>query len=236
MAGATQLKDMTGREFGYLTVIRRDGTYRNTTQAAWLCRCRCGTTTSVCGNSLRSGRSRSCGCLIREVAITFNTTHGKTGSRAYNVWGGMLQRCLNPNNAAWSDYGGRGITVCKRWLTFENFYADMGDPLEGLTLDRFPNNDGNYEPGNCRWATRKEQAINQRRRLSKTFQTTKGPLTINEIMAETGLTHASVTYRIKSGFSPEQMLLPANKMRRSMTSSTVAPVGASRFSTPKTAR
>lgn len=89
-------------------------------------------------------------------------THGMEGSSIYKSWDAMVQRCTNPNSTAWKDYGARGITVCERWLTFENFYADMGDrPFPGASLDRI-NNDGNYEPGNVRWVTRVENARNTR--------------------------------------------------------------------------
>ena len=87
-------------------------------------------------------------------------THGKTGSKEYSIWVNMKQRCLNPNNTSWRNYGGRGITICKRWLKFENFYADMGERPKGLTLDRIDNDKG-YSPQNCRWTTMKVQALNR---------------------------------------------------------------------------
>ena len=88
--------------------------------------------------------------------------HGMHGTPTYRVWNGMTQRCLNPKNGRWDDYGGRGITVCERWQIFENFVADMGERPEGETLDRYPNQNGNYEPGNCRWATAEQQGQNKR--------------------------------------------------------------------------
>lgn len=100
---------------------------------------------------------------IVSVASSHGQANQRDGTRTsvYTRWADMKQRCLNPNNHAYENYGGRGITVCDRWVTFENFYADMGDPPPGLSLDRF-DNDGNYEPGNCRWATPEEQIANQR--------------------------------------------------------------------------
>ena len=113
---------------------------------------------------LKSGKIRSCGCYFKDVMKEIKSIHGKSGSIEYKIWMGMKKRCHNRNDKKYKNYGGRGIKVCKRWLKFENFYEDMGKKPKGKSLDRVDNN-GNYEPNNCRWATSKEQNNNTRRNI-----------------------------------------------------------------------
>ena len=150
-------KNITGQRFGRLVVLEPRERGEKKTSQHWFCQCDCGKTTITRGTDLRLGRTRSCGCL------RLRTTHGGYSTRAWLSWHMMRQRCQIPSNPDYPNYGGRGITVCDRWDKFENFFADMGERPEGLTLDRI-NNDGNYEPTNCRWATLSEQRLNQRDR------------------------------------------------------------------------
>lgn len=157
--------DISGHVFGSLTAIRPVIKSRNNTWK-WLCRCVCGNEEVLFLTALRGGKKRSCKpCLNARVSVE-KTTHGLTKSPTYLSWKSMKARCLNPKSPDWKYYGARGITVCDRWLeSFENFLADMGVRPAGLTLDR-KENDGNYEPGNCRWATSTEQARNRARKAA----------------------------------------------------------------------
>lgn len=167
-------KDLSGRRFGRLLVEERAG--MKGTSVAWRCLCLCGKRKDISSGALIAGRTLSCGCLGRQHRLEARTTHGATGSKEYRVWQKMLSRCTDTTNRRFKDYGGRGITVCTRWRSFENFLEDMGQrPSMEHTIDRI-NNEGNYEPSNCRWATRKEQARNTRRTRLVTFDGVTKPL------------------------------------------------------------
>ena len=161
-------RDLTDQSFGRLTVIGLANSASHNRR--WACRCECGTTCIVLGGSLRAGATRSCGCLLREARRVNGqrnihghaNMNGNGATSTYRSWLGMRSRCDSTSNEHYPDYGGRGITVCARWRSFENFLADMGERPPGMTLDRYPNNDGNYELSNCRWADKYQQARNRR--------------------------------------------------------------------------
>lgn len=185
--------DLSGRIFGSLLALY--STKTESRKVFYMCLCACGEVVEARGNSLRTGNTKSCGCRT-----------GKPGGRIarnpehvlYGLWTGIKTRCRNPASTGYHNYGGRGISLCEAWLKFENFISDMGPRPTGTTLDRIDNN-GNYEPNNCRWATRKEQMRNMR----KTRLVTHGGVTksISTWAEELGFTTSTLRYRIRRNIS-----------------------------------
>jgi len=160
----SSVESLIGKRFGRWEVISKEG-FNSCGQTMWLCQCECGTERIVNGSSLRTGRSNSCGCVSEG-----NKRHGMSGTRFYEIWSSMINRCKNKGQTAYKHYGGRGIKVCDRWKKFENFYEDMYDSYvrhvesygeQNTTLDRIEV-DGNYTPENTKWSTWSEQNLNKR--------------------------------------------------------------------------
>jgi hypothetical protein len=155
--------DRIGERHGRLLIVGREVKLSGSkNRVFWICQCDCGSMTSVVNDWIANGGTRSCGCLGRERAKEASKTHGMTKTKLHRAWMNMRNRCTNPNSNQWHNYGGRGITVCDRWSSFEAFASDVGEPPSPRhSLDRIDNERG-YEPGNVRWATSRQQGRNRR--------------------------------------------------------------------------
>lgn len=209
-------KDWSGRIFSFLTVVSpgriENGSYY------WICSCVCGKMTEVQQSNLRTGRIKSCGCKREELLSIAGTTHGHTRqdhgrrTRTWITWQSMKARCYNPDEPHYGIYGGRGVKICKEWLeSFESFLRDMGERPNGKTIDRIDTN-GNYEPGNCRWATSFEQAQNRRDTIWIEFEGERK--TLLGWAAKVRLPAHLIGWRIKKGWSARAALFTPVRPKR----------------------
>ena len=191
--------DITNVRFGRLTALRYEF-------GKWVCQCDCGNSHSATSTSLRFGYTKSCGCLKKEVTIERSTKHGMSHSAEYDVWSGMRNRCQNPNNESFFLYGQRGITVCDRWSSFENFYADMGPrPTPRHSIDRL-NNELGYSPENCEWGIPKSQANN--RRSNRFYEYQGKRMTLSQMLEVSGsdIKAGTARARLAKGWSAEDAI------------------------------
>lgn len=196
-----RVRRIDGQRFGRLVVISHAQSAGMSRAHRWLCECDCGARIVALGTSLRSGETRSCGCLKREIAKAAGDrtrTHGLSGSSTYNIWDSLRQRCTNPKRKDYPGYGGRGIRVCPRWDDFECFLEDMGPRPPGCSIERRDVN-GDYTPGNCRWATAVEQARNTR--ANKVLQFDGSRLCLNEWAEKIGMNKNTLQARLRRGWS-----------------------------------
>ena len=193
--------DLSGKRYGKIVVLERAENRGKHTM--WKCKCDCGNYTITGASELKSGTTKSCGCLKFESR---NSTHGLSDTRLYGIWQGMKERCLKEYSPAYKWYGGRGITICQEWLDdFYNFYnwAIANGYKENLSIDRI-NVDGNYEPSNCKWIPLEEQALNTR---TTKFLTYKGETkTVSEWCEITGIKKTTMLNRIRLGFTAEECI------------------------------
>lgn len=200
-----------GERFGELTTVMRvdmPAKVSGVVHAGWLCRCSCGASVMVFTGNLRTGHTTKCQTCADATRREKLTRHGHTVggkvSKVYSVWAGMVARCTRPSSHKYPDYGGRGITVCDQWTKFDNFLADMGDvPFSGAQIDRIDNDKG-YEPGNCKWSTRKEQGRNKRNNVLLTLNGVTR--TLPEWAEITGIGYDALKQRVRSGWTDERAL------------------------------
>jgi hypothetical protein len=208
--------DRTGHVYGRWTLLERIPGKR-----AYLCKCECGTVKPVHTTHLRRGKTKSCGCLDRELFRARSTTHGMSNTVEHRTWLSMRDRCRNPKVAHYECYGGRGITVCERWMdSFENFYKDMGPkPSARHSIDRI-NVNGNYEPGNCRWATIKQQRRNTR--ANRFVQYLGQEVCIAEAAELSGIPQETLLMRLRRGWDDTRLFSPVRPIRRAAHAPSIA--------------
>lgn len=195
---------LTGKVFGKLTAISEHGA-DNHGRSIWMWKCKCGNKKAIRVHSVTSGNTTSCGCFALMVRRKIPFIHGMTGSSEYRIWSAMKRRCYNKNVKQYKYYGGRGISVCKRWRnSFQNFYSDMGPRPDGLCLER-KNNNGNYSPSNCMWATMTQQSNNTSRNSIYTVGNTS--LTLSEWCKKGVVRYPTLWWRITRGGWPMEMAL-----------------------------
>ena len=196
--------DLTGKKYGGLTVLGMSEQRKRENIVYWDCLCSCGNIKSIPSDSLKNGKTKSCGCVYQREN-PFRKRHGMFNTRPYRIWVAMKQRCENNKAAHYKDYGGRGIVVCDAWHKFENFWEDMKDTYQDeLTLDR-KNNNGNYEKGNCRWATNEQQHNNTRSNILIEYN---GEVKTHMQWArERSIGWKTLEGRLKSGWSVERALM-----------------------------
>lgn len=204
------LINLINKRFGRLVVIEYLGRQHHSSR--WKCQCDCGNQIDVNATSLKLGNSLSCGCFRRERMSKINLRHGMSGTPEHKAWDGMLQRCKNPKAKGFSHYGGRGIKVCDRWLSFEAFIADLGPKPSGAhSLERIDVN-GDYDPVNCRWATAKEQCRNKRN--NKLVSVNGDSVALSEAAERLGLPYKTLKSRIQKGWDADRALnTPVNMSR-----------------------
>lgn len=201
----TSTNSFSGQVFERLTVVCSAGK-NNHSQQMWLCRCECGNEVVVRQSNLNSGNTKSCGCM------KIKHGHARSGKKTpeYFTWEDMKSRCCNPKDANYHSYGGRGISIDKRWLKFENFFSDMGLRPEGTTIERIDNSQG-YSASNCRWATAQEQARN--RRTNRHITAFGKTICFKDAAQMYGLSMGCLTARLKA-MSPEDALTKPLEPRR----------------------
>lgn len=206
-----RLGDLTNQKFGRLTVIGRAPNRGKNTM--WYCKCECGNISIVNGGHLKNGHTQSCGCYRREVSSAIHKTHGLSDNPLYSVWNTMIQRCYNPNQKSYRIYGAENKSVCNEWRNFEPFYnwAMENGYKHGLTIERI-NPDGNYEPSNCRWATRKEQGNNTRN--NRLIQFNGEVKTMAQWAESKNLTYSALQHRLERNWNIEKALNTPQKNKR----------------------